>query len=198
MEPTRRSKQNKHGHVASGTQASLPKAPVLGITYTVVFCCRSDRYTAMQDDSMMLIFRTIFGNFLEKFSAECKTLAEPIVAATVGMYNTILADLRPTPAKSHYTYNLRDLSKVFQVTPYICFLVPGSVRPNIRSFLQNVDLSRSQTLAKFQRSPIFLAPPSSKHANTHARRRTRARCFTKDGIRMHQSTHTLGIACSVA
>ncbi|CAB1101954.1 unnamed protein product [Ectocarpus sp. CCAP 1310/34] len=71
-------------------------------------------YTAMQDDSMTLIFRTIFGNFLERFSAECKTLAEPIVAATVAMYNTILADLRPTPAKSHYTYNLRDLSKVFQ------------------------------------------------------------------------------------
>jgi len=72
----------------------------------------------MQNDSMTLIFRTIFGNFLEKFSAECKTLAEPIVAATVGMYNTILADLRPTPAKSHYTYNLRDLSKVFQVKLY--------------------------------------------------------------------------------
>lgn len=77
----------------------------------------SGRYTAMQDDSMTLIFRTIFGNFLERFSAECKALAEPIVAATVGMYNTILADLRPTPAKSHYTYNLRDLSKVFQVKP---------------------------------------------------------------------------------
>lgn len=78
------------------------------------------RYTAMQDDSMTLIFRTIFGNFLERFSAECKTLAEPIVAATVGMYNTILADLRPTPAKSHYTYNLRDLSKVFQVRHFYC------------------------------------------------------------------------------
>eukprot|EP00752_Nemacystus_decipiens_P010663 g9495.t1 len=71
-------------------------------------------YTTMQNDSMTLIFRTIFGNFLERFSAECKALAEPIVSATVGMYNTILTDLRPTPAKSHYTYNLRDLSKVFQ------------------------------------------------------------------------------------
>lgn len=73
----------------------------------------------MQDDSMMLIFRTIFGNFLERFSADCKNLASPIVAATVGMYNTILADLRPTPAKSHYTYNLRDLSKVFQVSTLV-------------------------------------------------------------------------------
>lgn len=76
----------------------------------------------MQNDSMTLIFRTIFGNFLERFSAECKALAEPIVAATVGMYNTILTDLRPTPAKSHYTYNLRDLSKVFQVTKFRSFL----------------------------------------------------------------------------
>lgn len=65
---------------------------------------------------MVLIFRTIFGNFLERFSADCKTFAGPVVAATVGMYNTILADLRPTPAKSHYTYNLRDLSKVFQAS----------------------------------------------------------------------------------
>lgn len=70
----------------------------------------------MQDDSMTLIFRTIFGNFLERFSAECKALAGPIVTATVAMFNTILADLRPTPAKSHYTYNLRDLSKVFQAS----------------------------------------------------------------------------------
>ena len=78
----------------------------------------------MQDDSMNLIFRTIFGNFLERFSADCKALAEPIVVATVAMYNTILADLRPTPAKNHYTYNLRDLSKVFQVSKYAsrCFV----------------------------------------------------------------------------
>ncbi|CAM9191036.1 unnamed protein product [Choristocarpus tenellus] len=71
-------------------------------------------YASMQDESMKLIFRTIFSNFLERFSAECKALADPIVDATVGIYNTILRDLRPTPTKSHYTYNLRDLSKVFQ------------------------------------------------------------------------------------
>lgn len=64
---------------------------------------------------MTLIFRTIFGNFLERFTAECKALVDAVVAATIGMYNTILRDLRPTPAKTHYTYNLRDLSKVFQV-----------------------------------------------------------------------------------
>ena len=30
------------------------------------------------------------------------------------MYNTIRQELLPTPTKSHYTYNMRDLSKVFQ------------------------------------------------------------------------------------
>ena len=38
-----------------------------------------------------------------------------VVKATLEIYNTIRAQLLPTPAKSHYTYNMRDLSKVFQV-----------------------------------------------------------------------------------
>jgi dynein heavy chain, axonemal len=37
-----------------------------------------------------------------------------IVKATIEVYNTIRRHLLPTPAKSHYTYNTRDLSKVFQ------------------------------------------------------------------------------------
>lgn len=39
---------------------------------------------------------------------------EPLVEATVMVYATITSQLLPTPAKSHYTFNLRDLSKVFQ------------------------------------------------------------------------------------
>lgn len=38
-----------------------------------------------------------------------------VVAATIELYNTIRAELLPTPAKSHYCYNMRDLSKLFQV-----------------------------------------------------------------------------------
>lgn len=41
-------------------------------------------------------------------------LNEPLVAATIHIYSTITSQLLPTPAKSHYTFNLRDLSKVFQ------------------------------------------------------------------------------------
>lgn len=43
-----------------------------------------------------------------------KDLNEPLVDSTISVYTTITSQLLPTPAKSHYTFNLRDLSKVFQ------------------------------------------------------------------------------------
>ena len=45
-----------------------------------------------------------------------QNLSEKIVNSTILVYNTIKQskELLPTPAKSHYIYNLRDISKVFQ------------------------------------------------------------------------------------
>lgn len=43
-----------------------------------------------------------------------KSLAEPIVDAAVEIYGRMSKDLLPTPAKSHYIFNLRDLSKCVQ------------------------------------------------------------------------------------
>ena len=37
-----------------------------------------------------------------------------MVAATVGAYNVARAELLPTPLKSHYTLNLRDVARVVQ------------------------------------------------------------------------------------
>lgn len=42
------------------------------------------------------------------------SLCEVIVNTCIDTYNTIQTQLLPTPAKSHYTFNLRDLAKVFQ------------------------------------------------------------------------------------
>ena len=50
-----------------------------------------------------------------KIPDEVRLKGPAVVKATIEIYNTIRAELLPTPAKSHYTYNMRDLSKVFQV-----------------------------------------------------------------------------------
>ncbi|KAL7993493.1 putative dynein heavy chain region D6 P-loop domain, dynein heavy chain, domain-2 [Plasmopara halstedii] len=72
-------------------------------------------YAELGDDSKMIIFSTILGNFLGSgFPTEVARLSENVVKASISVYNTICQELLPTPAKSHYTFNLRDLAKVFQ------------------------------------------------------------------------------------
>lgn len=46
--------------------------------------------------------------------SEVSCLADKIVNAAVDVYLKICAELLPTPAKSHYVFNLRDLSKSMQ------------------------------------------------------------------------------------
>ena len=46
--------------------------------------------------------------------ADILALGKPIVEASVDLYFQVLKDLKPIPAKSHYTFNLRDVSKIVQ------------------------------------------------------------------------------------
>ncbi|KAJ3368393.1 Dynein heavy chain 1, axonemal [Kappamyces sp. JEL0680] len=69
-------------------------------------------FVEMDHQSLELIFNTILGNFLAKFPVEISSLTTSIVSASIAIYDTIRAELLPTPNKSHYTFNLRDLSKV--------------------------------------------------------------------------------------
>lgn len=72
-------------------------------------------FTEMSDNSISRIFTTILGSYFKKyFNESIQATSTPLVAATVDLYNHARAELLPTPSKSHYTFNLRDLSKVVQ------------------------------------------------------------------------------------
>ena len=71
------------------------------------------------DDSLKTIFNNIMDwMFLSQtkftYGAGVKSQKENIVSATISTYQEVMKRFRPTPAKSHYTYNLRDVSKIFQ------------------------------------------------------------------------------------
>ena len=69
---------------------------------------------ALSSFSMKKIFFSILKGFLSIFDSTIKSLCGNIVDGTLECYERIAKEMKPTPAKSHYTFNLRDLSKVIQ------------------------------------------------------------------------------------
>jgi len=59
-------------------------------------------------------YRTIMRGFLEEFVDPVAAIGDKIVDVAVDVYQKILIDLLPIPEKSHYVFNLRDLSKCVQ------------------------------------------------------------------------------------
>ncbi|KAJ3086325.1 Dynein heavy chain 7, axonemal, partial [Quaeritorhiza haematococci] len=68
------------------------------------------------DITMSRIFCSIldwhFGRF--EFSEEVRSVAQTMVEATANVFKWSVSNLLPTPAKTHYTFNLRDFAKVIQ------------------------------------------------------------------------------------
>ncbi|KAJ3347122.1 Dynein heavy chain 6, axonemal [Entophlyctis luteolus] len=69
---------------------------------------------APSESSLSKIFKSIVDGFLKPFSNEVKVCTDAIVNSAIEIYHSMCTQLLPTPAKSHYTFNLRDLSKVVQ------------------------------------------------------------------------------------
>lgn len=71
-------------------------------------------FANFDDNSMASIFRSILKWHFRTgdFSPDVAGLEQKIVAGTMKIYQQIQADLKPTPLKTHYTFNLRDFSKV--------------------------------------------------------------------------------------
>ena len=66
---------------------------------------------------------------MAEFPAGVKDSANAIVEAAIEIYGRMSTDLLPTPTKSHYVFNLRDLSKCVQG---ILRADPGVIREQVR------------------------------------------------------------------
>lgn len=66
------------------------------------------------ESAMKTIFTSILNGFFKEFPPTIANLSTAVVHASVKVYLRIFEDLLPTPAKSHYVFNLRDLSKTIQ------------------------------------------------------------------------------------
>lgn len=69
----------------------------------------------VSDDTLTSIFGTILEWHLQSYPNPVKELSKSLVAATLALYSTASSKLLPTPAKSHYLFNLRDFARVVQV-----------------------------------------------------------------------------------
>ena len=83
------------------------------------------------EQALKTIFSSILGGFLQDFQPAVRGTATNAVQAAIEIYAQIKEDLLPTPAKSHYVFNLRDLSKVIQG---ILRADPGVVRDEFTMF----------------------------------------------------------------
>ena len=73
-------------------------------------------FDEFDDGTLMRIFSTIGEWYFatKGFSQEICGLTKGLVNATLEGYRASMANLLPTPAKSHYVFNLRDFSRVMQ------------------------------------------------------------------------------------
>jgi dynein heavy chain, axonemal len=74
---------------------------------------------AFEEDSLLRIFTNVLEWLVHrmplKFDPEILALREMTVRASIELFNSIKTskNLLPTPAKSHYIFNLRDMGKIF-------------------------------------------------------------------------------------
>ena len=72
-------------------------------------------YTEMSFSGISIIFNTIIEAFFNGFTSEVRNCLNQLVESQLEVYDQVLnGPMKPTPSKSHYTFNLRDISKIFQ------------------------------------------------------------------------------------
>ncbi|ESS70037.1 dynein heavy chain [Trypanosoma cruzi Dm28c] len=69
-------------------------------------------FPEMDEDSMKRIFLSILEIYFKPFGEEISSKLSSIVNASIGIFYTVTKELRPTPSRPHYLFNLRDVAQV--------------------------------------------------------------------------------------
>ena len=86
----------------------------------------------MQESQIKRIFGSMINQKLVEFDEDVKTIADVLTEATIEMYDVVVHKFLPTPAKIHYLFNLRDISRVSSCITqrlWSCALRPASFSP---------------------------------------------------------------------
>lgn len=114
-------------------QIPSPSETALKMIFKVkILLCYEENNSNNSKSLLYLCFQAIVQGFLSKFVPSIKDLTNSIVNAATEIYDRISVDLLPTPAKSHYVFNLRDLSKCIQ----------GTLQADPSSFRENIQILR--------------------------------------------------------
>ena len=74
--------------------------------------------TEFDEETMVKIFGSVMSFSMRKsgFAMPLQEVGQSIVLATMHIYKEAIATLLPTPAKSHYIFNLRDFARIVNGT----------------------------------------------------------------------------------
>jgi dynein heavy chain, axonemal len=86
----------------------------------------------IEDDSMRRIFLCMLESYFCPFAEDVRAKLSSVITASIEVFNVVLQELKPTPARPHYLFNMRDLAKVMDgltnATPNTVKSVPALVR----------------------------------------------------------------------
>ena len=71
-------------------------------------------YTDLSNDIINHIFSSLLTFYMKKFPEGTRSFAKEASAGCLKVFEFVKNELLPTPSKSHYTFNLRDIWKVVQ------------------------------------------------------------------------------------
>lgn len=69
-------------------------------------------YNDPNEDTLREIFKTILNHFMSDYNKVIRDTIPHVVKASIEIFQKMKTEMLPIPAKFHYTFNLRDVSKV--------------------------------------------------------------------------------------